>query len=61
MLGLSPDAAAGLLRLRPSLPDWLGRLALRGLRVGSAILDIEVTREGTRATVRDGHLDVVVD
>ncbi|HKC72607.1 MAG TPA: amylo-alpha-1,6-glucosidase [Chloroflexota bacterium] len=61
MLGLSPDAAAGLLRLRPSLPDWVGRLALRGLRVGSAILDVEVTREGTRATVRDGQLDVVVE
>jgi glycogen debranching enzyme len=61
MLGLSPDAAASLLRLRPSLPDWVGRLALRGLRVGSAILDVEVTREGTRATVRDGRLDVVVE
>src|SRR5437763_9062575 len=58
MVGLSPDAAAGLLRLRPSLPDWLGQLTLRGLRVGSAILDVEVTREGTRTTVRDGQLDV---
>jgi glycogen debranching enzyme len=61
MLGLSPDAAAGLLRLRPSLPDWVGRLALRGLRVGAAVVDVEVTREGTRATVRDGQLDVVVE
>jgi hypothetical protein len=61
MLGLSPDAAAGLLRLRPSLPDWLGRLALRGLRVGAAVVDVEVTREGTGATVRDGQLDVVVE
>jgi glycogen debranching enzyme len=61
MLGLSPDAAAGLLRLRPSLPAWLGRLALRGLRVGAAVVDVEVTREGTHATVRDGRLDVVVE
>jgi glycogen debranching enzyme len=61
MLGLSPDAAAGLLRLRPSLPDWVGRLALRGLRVGAAVVDVEVTRAGTRATVRDGQLDMVAE
>jgi glycogen debranching enzyme len=61
MLGLEPDAPAGLLRLRPRLPDWLGRLALHGLRVGAAVVDVEVTREGTCTTVRDGQLDVVVE
>lgn len=61
MLGLSPDAPAGVLRLRPRLPDWLGRLALRGLRVGEATLDLEVTPTGSNATVREGALEVIVE
>lgn len=60
MLGLEPDAPGGVLRLRPRLPDWLGRLALRGLRVGGAVLDVEATRDGARVTVREGELEVIV-
>jgi glycogen debranching enzyme len=60
MLGLAPDAAAGVLRLRPCLPPFLGRLSVRGLRVGGAVVDLEVTRDGSAATVREGRLAVVV-
>jgi glycogen debranching enzyme len=40
-LNLQPDACNGILRVvEPNLPDWLGRVTLRGLRVGSAVLDL---------------------
>jgi glycogen debranching enzyme len=40
-LNLQPDACNGILRIvEPDLPEWLGRVTLRGLRVGSAILDL---------------------
>jgi hypothetical protein len=63
MLGLQPDAMAGTLRIvRPMLPDWLGEVTLRGLRVGPAIVDLRFRREaaGTRATVlrQEGALTV---
>ncbi|HEY8347052.1 MAG TPA: amylo-alpha-1,6-glucosidase [Symbiobacteriaceae bacterium] len=62
ILGLEPDAARGVLRLRPSLPPWLGRLTVRGLRVGRARVDLEVTAGGARAQVSDPEkLRVVVD
>ena len=61
MLGLEPDAAAGVLRLRPCLPDGVGRLSLRGLRVGAATVDLDVTRAGVEASIRSGTLDVVVE
>ncbi len=61
MLGLEPDAAAGVLRLRPCLPDGVERLSLRGLRVGAATVDLDVTRAGVESSVRTGALDVVVE
>ncbi len=61
MLGLEPDAAASQLRLRPSLPDGIGRIALRGLRVGQAVVDLEVTRDGVQSNVRTGTLDIIVE
>lgn len=61
MLGLSPDAAGGVLRIRPALPDWLGRLTVRGLKVGAAVVDLTVTRAGVQADVRAGNLRVVQD
>ncbi len=60
MLGLEPDAAGGVLRLRPLLPDGVDRLSLRGLRVGAATVDLNVTRVGVESSVRTGALDVVV-
>jgi len=61
MLGLEPDAAAGVLRLRPLLPEGVDHLSLRGLRVGAATVDLDVTRAGVESSVRTGALDVVVD
>jgi glycogen debranching enzyme len=45
LLGIKPQALAGRLVLeRPCLPSGVGRLRLRGLRVGPARLDLEVRR-----------------
>ena len=52
MLGLEPDAPAGVLRVDPDLPDWLPDLTLRGLRVGTATFDIAF-RRGTGRTEFD--------
>jgi glycogen debranching enzyme len=67
-LGIAPDALAGALRIRrPSLPRQLDRLAVRGLRVGDAGVDLlfeRVERDGSVALtdVRiDGRLDVVLE
>jgi glycogen debranching enzyme len=68
-LGLIPDALAGTLRIRrPSLPRHIGRLALSGLRVGNARVDLLFERiAGREATVAltdakiDGDLEVVLE
>jgi len=65
-LGLEPDALGGVLRIRqPRLPDWLPTITCRGLRVGSATVDVQYRREGetTLAAVldRQGDLDVLVE
>ena len=40
-LNLQPDAVNGILRIvEPDLPEWLNKVVLRGLRVGSAVLDL---------------------
>jgi hypothetical protein len=45
LAGLVPDAFAARLRVvRPVLPDFVGRLELRGLRVGSARVDLRLQR-----------------
>jgi Mannosylglycerate hydrolase MGH1-like glycoside hydrolase domain/N-terminal domain of (some) glycogen debranching enzymes len=44
MLGCEPDARSRRLTLRPVLPQWLPRLTVRHLRVGTATLDIDVAR-----------------
>ena len=46
MLGLEPDAPAGVLRIDPVLPAWLPDLTLRGLRVGVQVFDIAFHRTG---------------
>ena len=65
MLGLRPDASARRLELiRPNLPDWLGRITIKGLRVGADSVDLLVHRwrGGTSAEVlgRTGPLEVVI-
>jgi glycogen debranching enzyme len=65
MLGIYPFAPLETLALvRPRLPSWLPSLALRGLRIGRATVDLEFERrpDGSAAAtshVREGRLLVV--
>jgi glycogen debranching enzyme len=65
-LGLRPEGLARRLRIvRPSLPRWLDRIEVVGLRVADAAVDLrfERTPSGVQvADVRiDGRLDVVTE
>ena len=65
LLGLSADAPNHRLELRPCLPDWLGQVQLRNLRVGNAAADVHVRRaaDGRHeldADVHEGELEVVL-
>jgi glycogen debranching enzyme len=65
-LGLVPDGLSGRLRiLRPSLPHWLGRIQVEGLRIAGAELDLTFERSGAGVTISDvridGELDVVLE
>lgn len=46
MLGIELDAPRGVMRIDPSLPDWLPDVTLRGLRLGDETLDIAFRRQG---------------
>jgi glycogen debranching enzyme len=69
LLGLDADAtgAAGpVVRLRPALPDWLPEVRLDGLTVGTASVDLRVTRDAAgqhavEVSRRDGNLTVIAD
>ena len=62
ILGLRADAPAGRLLIDPELPKWLPDVALHGLAVGSARVDLRFWREGeaTRwdASVREGQIGI---
>jgi glycogen debranching enzyme len=61
LLGLEVDAFEGIVRLRPVLPNWLGRVSLRKLRVAGRQVDIDVVREGHHLLVHvleDGGLRI---
>jgi glycogen debranching enzyme len=65
MLGLRADASARRLELiRPTLPDWLGKLTISGLPVGNDSVDLLVHRwrGGTSAELlgRRGSIEVVI-
>jgi glycogen debranching enzyme len=51
LLGLEADAPGRVVRLRPLLPPWLGRVSVRKLRVAGRMLDFDVVREGHRVLV----------
>ncbi len=66
-LGLVPDALERRLRVRrPSLPRWLNRVQVRGLRVADATVDLLFERAGeghvalTDARI-DGDVEVVLE
>jgi glycogen debranching enzyme len=67
-LGLVPDAIEGRLRIRrPSLPSWLSRVAVRGLRVAGSRVDLLFERAGKGEHVAltdariDGDVEVVLE
>jgi glycogen debranching enzyme len=63
LLGLEADAFARLIRLRPMLPNWLGRVSVRKLRVAGSQVDFDVIREGHRQLVDvidDGGLRIEI-
>jgi len=51
LLGLEADAFERVVRLRPLLPTWLGRISLRKLRVAGSQVDLDVVRQGHRTMV----------
>lgn len=64
LLGIYPYAPQHILFLDPALPDWLPEVALQGLRVGDACVDISFHRTadgGSRfqVTERSGRLRVL--
>ncbi len=65
MLGISADAPARALRVqRPTLPDWLRRVRLEGLRVGDASVTLQFERDaevtGFALVSQRGELDVTM-
>jgi glycogen debranching enzyme len=54
LLGLEADALEGVVRLKPVLPNWLGRVSFRKLRVAGTRIDFDVIREGHRVLVEVG-------
>jgi glycogen debranching enzyme len=51
LLGLEVDAFGRVVRLRPVLPTWLGRVSFRKMRVAGSQVDFDVIREGHRVLV----------
>jgi glycogen debranching enzyme len=51
LLGLEADAFERVVRLRPVLPNWLGRVSFRKMRVAGSQVDFDVIREGHRLIV----------
>ena len=67
-LGLVPDALSRRLRVRrPSLPDWLSRVEVRGMRVADARVDLLFERTGAGGQVAladariEGDVEVVLE
>jgi glycogen debranching enzyme len=57
-LGLVPDALRRRLRIRrPSLPRWLGRVEVRGMRIAGATVDLLFERTGDRVALTDTRID----
>jgi len=66
VLGLTPDAFAGHLKIvRPTLPDWLDWVVVRGLRVGKGEVDLRYERSGGTTLVAvlhtKGDLHVIIE
>ena len=65
VLGLTPDATRGVLEVnRPHLPEWLGEVTFKGLRVGDSRLALSFRRSDEATLValldRRGSVDLHV-
>jgi glycogen debranching enzyme len=62
ILGLQADAPNNRLYVDPLLPPWLPELNLRGLRIGSAKVDLRFWRDGIHTrwegTTVSGHVEI---
>ena len=57
-LGLEPDALNNRLRIvRPSLPPWVERLQVTGLRLGSALIDLSFERSDGVVALLDKRVE----
>jgi len=54
--GISPDAPAGVVQIRPSFPAGWAAMAIRRLRIGPTQLEIELRRRPGRVVARVGRL-----
>ena len=54
--GLEPNAPDGALALAPTVPPGWDGFALRRLRIGRSLLDLEVRRRPRALVVRAAHL-----
>ncbi len=66
MLNLVPDAAGNYLRIfDPTLPDFINRLSIKNLRIGSTVLDLEFERTdlvtACRVVKKRGNLRVAIE
>lgn len=66
MLGISARAHENMLTVnKPTLPNWLNTVELRGLRVGDSMLSLMFTREGEVTTFslidKEGGIRVVME
>jgi len=53
-----PDALQRRLRIRrPSLPRWLNRVEVRGLRIAGATVDLLFERTNDRVALTDTRID----
>jgi glycogen debranching enzyme len=65
-INFEPDACSGRLKIvEPHLPEWLGRVTIRGLRIGGAMLDLTFnTQEGSSACQilkKSGNVRIIVE
>jgi glycogen debranching enzyme len=61
-LGLIPDGLERRLRVvRPSLPEWLTHVEVKGLEVAGARIDLRFERAGERVTLADVQIDGEAD
>lgn len=65
-INFQPDALNGRLKIvEPNLPDWLGRVTIRGVRIGGAMIDLSFSSQGDSSSChilkKSGNVRVIVE